>query len=203
MNDQPSENHDDWIQRLKSPRTQAKAIQELNQRLVRGIARSLSRRSGHGLQAEDIAQEALLRILESLDDFRGECQFPTWALTIANRMAISELRRKHYQDVSLEDVTAGEGLRIEPAAKHDSINARLDREMLEFKLSELIESRLTDKQQTAVRALLGGMPIEEVAKRMDSNRNAIYKLFHDARTRLKLAFEQSGIQAEEVHAVLA
>ena len=42
-----------------------------------------------------------------------------------------------------------------------------------------------------------GMPTEEVARRMDTNRNALYKLMHDARRRLKQRMEAEGVSLEE------
>ena len=39
---------------------------------------------------------------------------------------------------------------------------------------QLIETELTEKQRTALLAVLqGGMPMEEVARRMETNRNAL------------------------------
>ena len=43
------------------------------------------------------------------------------------------------------------------------------------------------------------MPTEEAAQRIGSNRNAIYKLMHDARKKLKSAFEEEGIGQDDVH----
>ena len=70
------------------------------------------------------------------------------------------------------------------------------------KLSELIDD-LSDRQQTAVRALLSGMPVEEIADRTASNRNAVYKLVHDARTKLKSGLEAAGYSAEDLTGSLA
>jgi RNA polymerase sigma-70 factor (ECF subfamily) len=47
------------------------------------------------------------------------------------------------------------------------------------------------------------MPLEEVARRMDSNRNALYKLLYDARQRLRRRLEARGLTVEEVMAVFA
>ena len=46
-----------------------------------------------------------------------------------------------------------------------------------------------------------GMPIEEAARKMDMTRNALYKLLHDARLRLKKRMEEEGITADDVLAV--
>jgi len=64
---------------------------------------------------------------------------------------------------------------------------------------QAIENDLTDRQRRAMQAVvLEGMPLEEVAKRMDSTRNALYKLMHDARRRLKRTLEQRGIDPADI-----
>jgi RNA polymerase sigma-70 factor (ECF subfamily) len=45
------------------------------------------------------------------------------------------------------------------------------------------------------------MPIEEVARKMGMGRNALYKLLHDARLRLKHRLAAEGLAASEVLAV--
>jgi RNA polymerase sigma-70 factor (ECF subfamily) len=46
--------------------------------------------------------------------------------------------------------------------------------------------------------ILEGMPIAEVARRMGTNQNALYKLLHDARRKLKLRMEAVGLPPQEV-----
>jgi len=66
-------------------------------------------------------------------------------------------------------------------------------------LAELIRNELTDLQRRAlVAVVLREMPIEEVARRMDTNRNALYKLLHDARQRLKARLESQGVSVDDV-----
>lgn len=57
-------------------------------------------------QAEDFVQEALLKILDNLNSFAGRSQFTTWAHKIAISVALTELRRKRWQDASLDGLTA-------------------------------------------------------------------------------------------------
>jgi RNA polymerase sigma-70 factor (ECF subfamily) len=42
------------------------------------------------------------------------------------------------------------------------------------------------------------MPISEVARRMGTNQNALYKLLHDARKKLKRQMEAAGLSAKVV-----
>lgn len=62
---------------------------------------------------------------------------------------------------------------------------------------------MTKKQRTVVQADLAGMPIEEIARQLNTNRNAVYKMFHDARNKLKAGFAAAGISAHDVQAALA
>jgi RNA polymerase sigma-70 factor (ECF subfamily) len=66
----------------------------------------------------------------------------------------------------------------------------------------LIREELTDKQRMAMQAVLRGMPLQEVARRMDTNRNALYKLLHDARRRLQHEMLQEGLSADEILSTL-
>jgi RNA polymerase sigma-70 factor (ECF subfamily) len=58
---------------------------------------------------------------------------------------------------------------------------------------------LTDRQREAL-ILLGvqDMPMDEAARKLKTNRNALYKLLHDARLRLKTRLAKEGISAGEV-----
>ena len=86
---------DDWVERLKvTGDEQDQAIQELRNILVRGLTATCRNRYGNRVQAEDIVQEALIKILDKIDTFEGRSKFTTWAMTIAVRLALSEMRRK-------------------------------------------------------------------------------------------------------------
>ncbi len=66
-------------------------------------------------------------------------------------------------------------------------------------IERLINEELTEKQRKAMTAIsIQGMPIEEVARRMGTTRNALYKLLHDARLRLKQRMAEEGLSTEDV-----
>jgi RNA polymerase sigma-70 factor (ECF subfamily) len=155
---------------------------------------------------EDFVQTALLRILDKLDTFRGESRFTTWAQKIAVRVGLSELRRKRWQDVSLDELTVGAmGTEIVPRFMADP-TAGPEKQAMQVALLEQLErviaEEMSDKQRRALVAVyFHGIPLEETAGQMGTNRNALYKLLHDARKRLKERLLQHGISAQEMLAV--
>jgi RNA polymerase sigma-70 factor (ECF subfamily) len=152
--------------------------------------------------AEEVAQETLLRVLDSLHTFEGRSKFTTWVHKIAVRMALTELRRKRWKDVSLDKLTesaVSEGSLAILADDEPSPDQTTEQSDMIARLRRVIDEELTEKQRTAlVAARIHGMPMEEVARRMDMNRNALYKLLHDARRRLKRRLEEEGLTPEEV-----
>jgi len=153
---------------------------------------------------EDVVQQALMHILDHLEQFQGRSRFTTWAMAITVRLAMSALRRTRWQDVSLESMTApSEGA---PAWDRDDTTSpaqHAEQHAMVETLNRLIDEALTEKQWMALTAELGGMPVEEIARRMDSNVNAVYKLLHDARQRLKHGLETVGYTAEDVRSAFA
>lgn len=196
---------DPWVQRLKGePDVRDAALAELRDILLRGLTQSMKVRYGGGYQAEDVVQDALVKILGSLDQFAGRSKFTTWAMTVATRIGIGEMRRKHYQDVSIEAFQADDSLKVEIAVDETSSPSdNVDRLAVIDKLQELINETLTDRQRFAIRASLEGLPVEVIAEKSGSNRNSVYKLVHDARTKLRVGLERAGIDAEELATTFA
>ncbi len=194
-----------WLEALRSPDRDA-ALGQLRAILVRGLQAALARRvPGHAeALAEDFAQEALVKILDSLDTFRGESRFTTWAQKIAVRLAFTELRRKRWQDVSLQDLMPQGGpTPLAFATAEPSPAEMTNLRLLVEQIQQIMQETLSERQRTALTAVMvHEMPLEEVARRMGTNRNALYKLLHDARKRIKKELEKRGISPEEILAQL-
>lgn len=193
--------NEEWLAALCGSGREA-ALIELRDLLVRGLGYALVDQPN--LQPddlEDFAQEALLRILDRLDSFRGESRFTTWAHKIAIRIAFTELRRLRWRDVSLDAVVEAGASDFVPAVLVDA-QADPERQVLQRSLGEMLQQMmmtdLTERQRQALAAMLHGMPLEEIARRMGSNRNALYKLLHDARQKLKSRMIDHGLSSEDV-----
>jgi RNA polymerase sigma-70 factor (ECF subfamily) len=195
--------NDAWLVALSGPGPeQAAALADLRTLLVRGLGYAMAgRRDVMRADIEGFVQDALLKILDNLDSFRGESAFTTWAQKIAVHEAFTELRRKRWQNVSLDDMVAQYEGDFTPSFLADpdpSPEQQVTQQALLEMVKRLIVEELTDRQRRALAGVVfAGMPAEEVARRMGTNRNALYKLMHDARQRLKRRMLAEGISAEE------
>jgi RNA polymerase sigma-70 factor (ECF subfamily) len=195
--------------------TQAAALSELRAYLVRAASYALRRDrtslphlapTDIGQLAEDSVQDALSTLLRHLPEFRGESRFTTWAYKFAVNAALVAARRERWGRVPLDRLLDSPDL-VERFgslrdASSDPQRGALQREMLEA-LRQGIESRLTKRQRQALTAIVfEEVPLDELARHWGSNRNALYKVLHDARRKLKAHLSERGFDAREVLDVL-
>jgi RNA polymerase sigma-70 factor (ECF subfamily) len=192
----------EWLDALKEGAGREDALADLRTLLIRGLRRALDVPEEN---LEDFVQDALLKILAGLDSFRGASRFTTWAYKIAIHVAFTELRRRRWQNVSLHDILAqyDEG-DFTPAVLADpspTPEQRMTQQMLLKMVCGVIAEELTERQRQAmVATVFGGMPMDEVARHLGTNRNALYKLLHDARQRLQRRMLAQGVTFEDVMA---
>lgn len=200
--------NDQWISDLRADgEAREAALADLHAIILRGLPFALSRwlsptSPQFDALTEEVAQETLLRVLDQLHTFEGRSQFTTWVHKIAIRIALTELRRKRWQDLSLDEIVDSEDTPTPPRILEDSrITPEESAEradMLEH-IRRVIDEELTERQRRALIMLsLQGMPMEEAARKLKTNRNALYKLLHDARLRLKQRLRSEGLDAQEV-----
>lgn len=197
-----------WLSDLRAEGTiRDAALVDLRSIIKKGLPYALSRwlspsQPQFEALVEEVTQETLLRVLDQLDTFEGRSQFTTWVHKIAVRIALTELRRKRWRDSSLDELTENEdvpppqGLLADSQAGPDTIAERAD--LLEH-VRRVIDEELTDRQRQAL-VLLGlqNMPMEDAARKLKTNRNALYKLLHDARLRLKTRLALEDISPYDV-----
>jgi len=200
--------NEEWLQALTSTGSaRAAALNDLRDVLVRGLRRGLLGRVNTSAPdfdalAEDFVQEALLKILDNLPTFAGRSKFTTWAHKITVHVALSELRRKRWQDASLTALSEPDegpyipGLTADPAPDPASLAER--RDML-ARVNRIITETLSDKQRAALSAtVIQGLPTAQVAEMLQVNPNALYKLVHDARRQLKKQLLAEGLAPADV-----
>lgn len=200
--------NEQWVSELGAPgEAQEIALGDLRAIVLRGLPYALSKwltptDPQFESLSEEVAQDTLLRVLDSLHTFEGRSKFTTWVHKIAVRIALTELRRKRWRDVSLDELTEnapGQGPLGVLTAHVAGPEVVAEQSDMIAHLQRVIAEELTEKQREALIATrIHGVPMEEVARRMGTNRNALYKLLHDARLRLKNRLEEEGLSPEDV-----
>jgi RNA polymerase sigma-70 factor (ECF subfamily) len=132
--------------------------------------------------AEDLAQEAFVRLWRALPLYDGRASFSTWLYVIARNACLSELRRRGARPAtSLEDAA-------EPAAPTAgggrAADARLD--------CETLVDTLPEPQRQVMRLFyLEDRSYEQVAAMLDMPINTVKSHLRRARARLAEAMEPS------------
>lgn len=203
--------NEEWLNDLRAGgERQESALEDLRAMILKGLPFALAGKlptdsPEFDALAEEVAQESLLRVLKNLDSFEGRSQFTTWVQKIAVRAALTELRRARWRNVPLPDMMMSEDSDMpdrEIADDHPNPEVTLERNELIQLVNRLIMTELSEKQRKVLMMVaMQGMPLDEVAHRMGTNRNALYKLMHDARLHLKRRLEENDLTPGQILAV--
>jgi RNA polymerase sigma-70 factor, ECF subfamily len=160
---------------------------------------ALTNERRRAVSIENFVQVALIKILDNLNSFRAESHFTTWTQKICVRTAFAEMRRSRWRDASLEEVIDRQGESLStPTDPLTDPEQAVTKGMILAEFRRFIDEEPTDRQHTALPAALGGMPLEAIADRMDTNRNALYKPLHDSRKRLKRRMDAENLLPQDV-----
>jgi RNA polymerase sigma-70 factor, ECF subfamily len=146
------------------------------------IRSRLGAQLGRELEVEDILQETMLKALQSIArfSFRGEGSFLRWLGTIAENVMRTAARRKsRRRGVPLGPEVPDRG---EPQIKSLRRDERFDRFQRAFDALD------HDSRQVIHLARIQGLPIKEVARRLDRTPNATSILLYRALIKLKGIF---------------
>lgn len=193
-----------WVKTLMDQGlSQSEAIACLQGILMRGLGSVLRKRTEFESicgreQIEDFVQESLATIITKLDQFDGRSRFTTWCFTIATRVAFSRARRKRFSEVPLPEQVFEHREQLQGPVSESHENDIVDIHSIEW-LMTVMDTHLSAGQSQALKAtVLGEMPMEQVAEKLGTNRNALYKQVHDARKKLRSVLEDMGVTKEDL-----
>lgn len=203
----------EWRDDLTGPaQRRDPAITDLRQYLLRAVQVYLMRRRSELARyayedllqmSEDWAQLASLRVLDQLDSFRGDSRFTTWAYRVAVNTVAGELRRRQWTERRLEGGESQDGSERDligelPDQSHgpEQLADRSDAwEAVRLALSEDLTAR---QREVLTRVVVQGATPDDVAVDLETNRNNVYKLLHDARARLRKSLERRGWRPADI-----
>jgi RNA polymerase sigma-70 factor (ECF subfamily) len=200
----PAWTNEDWLRALSEGpgEMRSEALEALRAYLLRAVlvylARHRSELRAWSQQAlfdlaQDLAQESLLEIQANLGSFKGESKFTTWAYRVVINQAASELRRHRYRNLSLDQLQEEQPVVFQSLmAEVDEAGARVSPETVAERrlylnlLNDIVQRELNERQRAAVVGVHWlGLSMDEVAASLGLSRNALYKLLHDARQKIK------------------
>ena len=190
----------EWLRVLgRGDQEREAALARLHEMLLRIAQREVQRRGPRlrisGPELEDLAYQAaadaLMAITAKLGQFRGESRFTTWAY----RFVILEVSHKvgrhfwRFPDVPLD---AEDWDRLPDRFGFEPAQESEWRDLLAA-LRRAVDTELSPRQREAFVALvMNGVPLDALAVRLGSNRNAIYKMMFDARRKLRASLVANG-----------
>lgn len=177
------------VERAKRGDETAKS--EIVQRHMRNVYNLGLRLTGSEEGAEEVLQEAFLKVFEKLDSFRADSQLGTWIHRIATNAALMRMRsRKNKYFVPIDEQPGNDE---DEQTEFGMILESLDRDPLELTLDDEVRKKLEKAILTLPENLrtafvlkdLEGMSMAEIAEEVGKTVSAIKADLHRARLRLR------------------
>lgn len=141
------------------------------------------RMCGNREDAQDCLQDAMLRIYRSLDRFKGQSAFSTWAYRITMNTCLDELRRRRSRAATSLDALLETGW--DPAAEtvtpEDAAISAEQRRELEAAIANLPE----DMRSAIILREMHDMTYEEISEALDTNIGTVKSRISRGRERLR------------------
>lgn len=136
--------------------------------------------------AEDVVQEAYLKALAAIKEFRGQSRFTTWLHRIAVNQALMKLRKRRSEVFPMEAVESGEiGSPLDLVDWSESALDDLVRREAVGVLEESLEKLPIDLRTVVVLRDINGLSNEETAQVLELPIGAVKWRLHRARTLLR------------------
>jgi RNA polymerase sigma-70 factor (ECF subfamily) len=138
--------------------------------------------------AEEIAQDCFIKAYRSLDSFKQESKFSTWLYSIVYTTAMTALRKKRMDTVSVDDEDAS--VQLEDMSSGFDINSA-ENKSRSFYLNQAIEQLLPDDAVIITLFYKGEQSLEEIARTLGIEANSVKVKLFRARQRLKEKLERN------------
>ncbi len=133
------------------------------------------RMTGDREEAQDLVQDAFMRVLARIGDFRGDSALGTWIHRVAVNEALQKLRRKRRRkrifDDAVEDISKPTTHSEDPSQRMDVRYAIDD---LPPRMRQMVELRY-----------YSGLTYEEIADELGVSKGTVGSKLHKARQRLR------------------
>ncbi len=123
--------------------------------------------AGSTRDADDAAQEAMIRVVRNIDRFDGRAAFGTWVYRIATNTALDELRKRKRRPqlhlVDNDDTAPGGGREIADDTAHRTVDGVADR----LSIDEALAGLPDEFKAAVVMRDVGDLDYAEIAAALD------------------------------------
>ena len=146
--------------------------------------------------AEDIVQEAFVRVVQNATDFKHEARFTTWLYTITRNLCIDQLRKNaHRKHASLDEPTGqreheGPTLGERTADFRASVERAVTGNELKARIAAAVEKLPDDQREVFLMREVANLPFKEIADITGAPENTVKSRMRYALERLQLALEE-------------
>jgi RNA polymerase sigma-70 factor, ECF subfamily len=172
-----------------------RAFRELIGRYQRPVFSLIYRLVRDREQAEDLAQDTFIKVLNAIDRYNPEYKFSSWIFKIAHNTALDQLRRKQPDTLSLDGsphartAAETEASTITPESHAESPEQfALNRE-LGGEIDRALGMLRTEYRTAIVLCHVEGRPYEEIAEIMDVPLGTVKTYIHRGRKELMVKLE--------------
>lgn len=155
---------------VATARRDPKAFAALYRRYVTPVYRYLYHRVSSYQEAEDLTSQVFTAVLESLDRYREQGDFPAWLFTIARRTVIAHYRRQDPQ-IALEEVHP------DPSQDGDPLDGLLQDERL-AQLGGLLAGLNEEQRELLNLRFSAGLTYRQIAQVLGSSEGAVKMAVH-------------------------
>jgi RNA polymerase sigma-70 factor (ECF subfamily) len=178
---------EELVERVKAGSREAfdRIVERFRDRLAAFVRPRIGERLRERIQDEDVLQETFLKAYESLGRFRweGEEPFFGWLCTIAHH-ALLRLARRYLKIEDLE-------LHREIPDTGTSPSGALRRNERWKRFVEALDGLSPEHREVITLARIQGVPVREIARRMNRSPKAVYQLIWRALQKLRESFGET------------
>ena len=169
----------------------AEAFTEILKTYEKKVFNLALRMMGNHEDANDLAQEAFIRVYQSIHTFRGDARFSTWLYRIATNVCLDELRKRSRRKTESLDVPVqtqdGSVLREVPDWT-DNPEEALDRQGIREMVRQGIETLPEEQKIALILRDLQGHTYEEIAEILHISLGTVKSRINRGRQALKSIF---------------
>lgn len=171
------------------------AFRELVARHQRGLYNFALRFVRDGAAAEDVTQDAFVRIAKNFQEYSHQARFTTWAYTITRNLCIDQLRkRSHRNHTSIDEPGHAEAPDASPRA-HPERAAQA--ELTGRRIEEAVQALPVEQREVFLLREVAGVPFKEIAESLGIPENTVKSRMRYALERLQKDLQELAELAGE------